>query len=149
MDDWVKTKGGIFTATSGFCTLKAARAGWDGKGIWRFHFGSRVARLEDELQQRSFSAPPLEGDPSAAGIWQINTKQDAIGELLQGPDKIVKSVTPPVPAGEWVKFRIEARGTNLWLDVDGKRAWEFTISSPRAAILACRPRARHSTFAIC
>jgi len=32
---------------------------------------------------------------------------------------------PGIPAGEWFKFRMEARGTKLILDINGVRSWEF------------------------
>ena len=30
-----------------------------------------------------------------------------------------------MPLNQWVKFRIEARGKKITLDVNGERAWEY------------------------
>ena len=63
-------------------------------------------------------------------VWQVNLKQSAIGELLEGSNKIVSVNAPKLPAGEWVKFRIEARGRELMLDVNGQRTWKFSEFMP-------------------
>ncbi len=147
LDDWVKMNGGTFTATNGILHLEGGK-GWlrTEKEYGDFILEAEWRGWKTNYNSGVFLRAPLEGDPWAAGIWQINTKQDAIGELLQGPDKIVKSVTPPVPAGEWVKFRIEARGTNLWLDVDGKRAWEFHDLQPARGYIGLQAEGKAFDF---
>ena len=56
------------------------------------------------------------------------------------------SVTPPVSAGEWVKFRIEARGTNLSLDVNGQRAWEFHDLKPARGFIGLQAEGKSFDF---
>jgi hypothetical protein len=48
-----------------------------------------------------------------------------LGGLVKGTKTVVPAETPPSALNKWVKFRIEARGKKLTLDVDGERAWEF------------------------
>jgi hypothetical protein len=82
--------------------------------------------LETNYNSGIFVRAPLDGKPSATNIWQINLKQTAIGELLEGSRKIVTVNAPKLPAGEWIKFRVEARGNQLVLDVNGQRVWDFS-----------------------
>ena len=89
-----------------------------------------MARIGDKFQRRDFH-PGSARRLALGGKHLANQhKQKGIGELLSGPVKIVRSVTPPVPAGEWVKFSIEARATNLTLDVNGRRAFLFSALEP-------------------
>jgi hypothetical protein len=37
---------------------------------------------------------------------------------------VVPAETPKLPLNQWVKFRLEAKGKKVTLDVDGERAWE-------------------------
>jgi hypothetical protein len=131
LSGWVKMNSGTFTAANGVLHLEGGK-GWlrTEKEFGDFALEAEWRGLETNYNSGFFVRAPLNGSPWAANIWQINTKQSAIGELLQGPTKTVKSVTPPISTGEWVKFRIEARGTNLTLDVNGKRAWEFHELEP-------------------
>jgi hypothetical protein len=67
----------------------------------------------------------LEGKPWPKDGWQVNLDRSALGGLVKGNKTIVPAETPPMPLNKWVKFRMEARGRRLTLDVDGERAWEF------------------------
>ena len=147
LDGWVKMNGGNYTVTNGWLHLEG------GKGWLRTEteYGDFVLEgewrgLETNYNSGFFLRAPIAGEPWATNIWQVNTKQGAIGELLQGSTKIMKPVTPPAPAGEWVKFRIEARGTNLSLDVNGKRAWEFHEFIPARGYLGLQAEGRSFDF---
>jgi hypothetical protein len=128
---WVKVNGGTYTATNGILHLEGGK-GWlrTEKEYGDFILETEWRGLKTNYNSGLFLRAPLEGNPWATNIWQVNTKQGAIGELLQGSARRVPAVTPSVPAGEWVKFRIEARGTNLTLDVNGKRIWLFHELQP-------------------
>ncbi len=67
----------------------------------------------------------LEGKPWPKDGWQVNLKDSALGGLVKGYKAVVPAETPKMPVNRWVKFRLEARGKKLTLDVDGERAWEF------------------------
>lgn len=144
---WVKMNGGIYAATNGILHLEGGK-GWlrTEREFGDFVLEAEWRGLETNYNSGIFLRASLEGNPWATNIWQVNTKQSAIGELLQGPVKIVKSVTPPVPAGEWVKFRIEARGTNLSLDVNGKRAWEFHELKPARGYIGLQAEGKSFDF---
>jgi hypothetical protein len=144
---WVKMNGGTFTATNGILYLEGGK-GWlrTEEEYGDFILEAEWRGLETNYNSGIFLRAPLEGNPWAADIWQVNTKQGAIGELLQGPIRRVPSVKPPVPAGEWVKFRIEARGTNLLLDVDGKRAWEFHDLKPARGYIGLQAEGKAFDF---
>jgi hypothetical protein len=144
---WVEMNGGTFSATNGILHLEGGK-GWlrTEKDYGDFVLEAEWRGLTTNYNSGIFLRAPLEGNPWATNIWQINTKQSAIGELLQGPTKIVKSVTPPVFAGEWVKFRIETRGTNLLLDVDGKRAWEFHDLKPARGYIGLQAEGKAFDF---
>lgn len=126
LDGWVPMNGGSFAATNGVIHLEGGQ-GWlrTEQEYGDFILTAEWRGLKTNYNSGVFIRAPLAGRPWAPDIWQINTKQTGIGELLAGSAKIIRSVTPPVPAGVWVKFRIEARGTNLTLAVNDQRVWEF------------------------
>ncbi|HNV00218.1 MAG TPA: DUF1080 domain-containing protein [Verrucomicrobiota bacterium] len=65
----------------------------------------------------------LEGKPWPKDGWQVNLRYDALGGLVKGTRPVVPSETPRLPLNQWVKFRIEVKGKQITLDVDGERAW--------------------------
>jgi hypothetical protein len=147
LDGWVRMNGGTFTATNGILHLEGGK-GWlrTEKEYGDFILEAEWRGLETNYNSGIFLRAPLDGNPWATNIWQVNTKQSAIGQLLQGSDEIVKPVTPPVPADEWVKFRIEARGTNLLLVVDGKYAWEFHELKPARGFIGLQAEGKSFDF---
>lgn len=147
LSGWTKMNGGTFTATNGVLHLEGG-SGWlrTEKEFGDFVLEAEWRGLETNYNSGFFLRAPLDGRPWATNIWQINTKQSAIGELLQGSTKTVKSVTPPMSAYEWVAFRIEARGTNLTLDVNGKRAWEFHELEPARGYIGLQAEGRSFEF---
>lgn len=82
--------------------------------------------LEPGYDSGLFLRAGLEGQPWPKDGWQVNLKDNALGGLVKGFKTIVPAETPRMPVGKWVKFRLEARGRKLTLDVDGERAWEFS-----------------------
>jgi hypothetical protein len=147
LSGWVKMNSGTFTATNGILHLEGGN-GWlrTKKKFGDFVLEAEWCGLETNYNSGFFLRAPLDGKPWATSIWHVNTKQSAIGELLQGPIKIVKSVTPPISACEWVAFRIEARGTNLTLDVNGKRAWEFHELEPARGYIGLQAEGKSFEF---
>jgi Domain of Unknown Function (DUF1080) len=147
LDGWVRMNGGTFTATNGILHLGGGK-GWlrTEKEYGDFVLEADWRGLETNYNSGIFLRAPLAGKPWATNIWQVNTKQSAIGQLLEGSSEMVKTVTPPVPAGEWVKFRIEARGTNLSLDVNGQRAWEFHGLEPARGFIGLQAEGKAFDF---
>lgn len=80
--------------------------------------------LEEKYDSGIFLRAGLEGKPWPKDGWQVNLRYDALGGLVKGSRSVVPAETPRMPVNKWVKFRIEARGNKLSLDVDGERAWE-------------------------
>ncbi|HOK76673.1 MAG TPA: DUF1080 domain-containing protein [Verrucomicrobiota bacterium] len=80
--------------------------------------------LEEKYDSGIFLRAGLEGKPWPKDGWQVNLRYDALGGLVKGFKSVVPAETPKMPVNKWVKFRIEARGNKLSLDVDGERAWE-------------------------
>ncbi|MCD6338017.1 MAG: DUF1080 domain-containing protein [Verrucomicrobia bacterium] len=66
-----------------------------------------------------------EGKPWPPKAWQINLRYNALGGLVKGAWPVVPAECPMTPTNKWVKFRIEVRGKQVNLDVDGKRSWSF------------------------
>jgi hypothetical protein len=102
--------------------------------------------LEPKYNSGIFVRAALEGKPFPPEVWQVNLKESAVGELLRGSTNRVPSVTPPQPLDQWVKFRIEARGKRLTLDVDGKRAWEFSELEPDHGYIGLQSEGRPFDF---
>lgn len=66
----------------------------------------------------------LEGKPWPKDGWQVNLRYDMLGGLVKGYAPVVPAETPRMPLNQWVKFRLEVKGRQATLDVDGERAWE-------------------------
>ena len=81
--------------------------------------------LETNYNSGIFLRSNREGKPFPDTGWQVNLRQNALGSIMKGSQTILPSTQPILPHNQWHKFRIEARGRKLSLDVDGQRAWEF------------------------
>jgi hypothetical protein len=80
--------------------------------------------LEEQYDSGIFLRAGLEGKPWPKDVWQLNLRYNQIGGLLKGYKTIVPAETPKAPVNQWVKFRVEVRGTKVKLAVDGEDAWE-------------------------
>jgi hypothetical protein len=147
LDGWMPMNGGRFFATNGVIRLEGGQ-GWlrTEKEYGDFILTAEWRGLKTNYNSGVFIRAPLAGQPWAQDIWQINTKQTGIGELLAGPSKIIRSATPPVPAGVWTTFRIEARGTNLTLAVDDKPVWEFHALIPALGYIGLQAEGKPFEF---
>ncbi len=80
--------------------------------------------LEEKYDSGLFFRAGAEGKPWPDRSYQVNLRYDMLGGLVKGFSPVVPAETPKMPLNQWVKFRIEARGKKVTLDVDGERAWE-------------------------
>jgi len=80
--------------------------------------------LEAKYDSGLFLRAGLEGKPWPKDGWQVNLRYDALGGLVKGFRPVVPAETPRLPVNQWVKFRLEVKGKQVTLDVDGERAWE-------------------------
>jgi len=147
LSGWQPVNGGVYTVTNGVLQL----SGGNGWLRTEREFGDFILEGEGRGRATNFNSgiflrAPLEGKPWATNVWQINLKQSAIGELLQGSRKVVTNTVPPVAAGEWVKFSIRARGTNLTLKVNGKSAWEFCPLEPARGHIGLQAEGKEMEF---
>ena len=126
LSGWVPMHGGSFTVTNGLLRL--------GGGIGWLRTETPYADFILEVEWRArepgydsgiFLRAGLEGKPWPQDGWQVNLARNALGGLVKGNKTIVPAETPPLPVNQWVKFRLEARGRKITLEVDGERAWEF------------------------
>ena len=147
LNGWVKMHDGVFLVTNGVIRMEGGR-GWlrTERVFTNFIFEVEWRGLETNYNSGIFVRSPIEGDPWATNIWQVNTKQSAIGELLEGSKKIVPVNAPKIPAGEWIKFRIEARGNELTLDVDGQHAWKFSEFTPASGCIGLQAEGKSFEF---
>ena len=147
LDGWVAMNGGRFSATNGVIHLEGGQ-GWlrTEKEYGNFILTAEWRGLKPNYNSGVFIRAPLAGQPWAPNIWQINTKQTGIGELLAGSSKIIHSVTSPIPPDEWVKFRIEARGPNLALAVNDQPAWEFHALQPPSGYIGLQAEGKSFEF---
>jgi hypothetical protein len=147
LDGWVQMNGGSFMATNGVIHLEGGQ-GWlrTEKEYGDFILTAEWRGMKTNYNSGVFIRAPIAGQPWAPDIWQINTKQTGIGELLAGSNKIIRSVTKPIPPGEWVSFRIEARGTNLTLSVNEDRVWEFHALKPATGFIGLQAEGKPFEF---
>jgi len=144
---WVKMNDGVYVATNGVLHLEKGK-GWlsTRKQYTNFIFEAEWRGLETNYNSGFFVRAALDGAPFPTNVWQVNLKQSAVGELLQGNRKVVMSVTPPQPVGEWVKFRLEARDKLLTLFVNGAMAWQFGGLEPAQGYLGLQAEGRAFDF---
>jgi hypothetical protein len=147
LDGWVPMNGGHFTVTSGVIHLEGGQ-GWlrTQKEYGDFILTAEWRGMKTNYNSGVFIRAPIAGQPWAPDIWQINTKQTGIGELLAGSKKIIRSVTRPIPSAEWVSFRIEARGTNLTLAVNERPVWEFHALKPASGYIGLQAEGKAFEF---
>lgn len=147
LSGWAPMGGGKFYVTNGVIRAEGGK-GWlrTEQAYTNFILEVEWRGLEANYNSGIFLRAPLAGDPWATNVWQLNTKQSAIGELLEGSTKIVPGTTPKLPAGEWVKFRVQARGSELVLDVNGQRTWTFSSLTPTAGFIGLQAEGKAFEF---
>ncbi len=130
LSGWRIVNGGEFSVTNGLLHLEKG-SGWlrTEREFTNFVFEAEWRGLETNYNSGFFIRAGLAGKPFPDGGWQVNTKQTAIGQLIKGKDSVVQSKTPVKPAGEWCKFRIEARGKFLSLFVEDAEVWKQEIDT--------------------
>ena len=147
LSGWTPMNGGKFYVTNGQIRAEGGR-GWlrTEQVFTNFVVELEWRGLETNYNSGIFIRAPLAGNPWATNIWQINCKQTAIGELLEGSKKTVSVNAPSLPVGEWIKFRIEARGRDLSLDVNGRSAWTFSEFSPSNGFIGLQADGKSCEF---
>ncbi len=123
---WVPMHETQFVVTNGNLRLVNGM-GWlrTEKPYTNFVFEAEWRALVPAYDSGFFIRACPEGKPWPTDGWQVNLGRTALGALVKGYKNIVPSETPPLPLNQWVKFRMEVKGTNLTLDINGERAWEF------------------------
>jgi hypothetical protein len=126
LSGWVAMHDGEFTVTNGNLRLVKGM-GWlrTERQYTNFIFEAEWRALVPNYDSGFFIRAGLDGKPWPKDGWQVNLARTALGGLVKGTKPVVPAETPPMPLNKWVKFRMEARGAKLTLDVDGERAWEF------------------------
>lgn len=102
--------------------------------------------LEDQYDSGLFFRAGLEGKPWPDRSYQVNLRYDMLGGLVKGFKPVVPAETPRMPLNRWVKFRLEARGPRVSLDVDGERAWETDKVEPGKGYLGIQIEDRSFDF---
>ena len=133
---WVPVHQVEFTVTNGNLRLVNGM-GWlrTERQYTNFIFEAEWRALVPDYDSGFFIRVGLDGKPWPKDGWQVNLARTALGGLVKGTKPVVPAETPPKPVNKWVKFRMEARGTRLTLDVDGERAWEFNELGPESGYL--------------
>jgi hypothetical protein len=126
LSGWVRVNDVEFVVTNGNLRLVKGM-GWlrTEKQYQDFVLEAEWRALVPQYDSGFFIRAGSAGKPWPDGVWQVNLLGAALGGLVKGTRTVVPAETPPAPVNKWVKFRIEARGKKLTLDVDGERAWEF------------------------
>jgi hypothetical protein len=102
--------------------------------------------LEEKYDSGIFFHAGLDGKPWPDRSYQVNLRYDMLGGLVRGFKPVVPAETPKMPLNQWVKFRIEARGNKVSLDVDGERAWETDKVEPGKGYLGIQIEDRSFDF---
>jgi len=81
--------------------------------------------LVEQYDSGFFIRCQKEGKPWPTDGWQINLRYNQLGGMVRGYKAVVPAEAPKLPVNKWVKFRIEVRGKQCTLFVDGVKAREF------------------------
>ncbi|PWU17327.1 MAG: hypothetical protein C5B50_11605 [Verrucomicrobia bacterium] len=144
---WVVMNHGSFLVTNGLLRLTGGK-GWlrTTSQFTDFIFEAEWRALDSGYDSGFFVRARSDGDPWPDDVWQINLDRRAIGALVKGTKTVVPAETPPMPLNQWVKFRIEARGSKLTLDVNGERAWEFNAFDARPGYIGIQAEGKAFEF---
>jgi hypothetical protein len=147
LSGWVRMSNGHFVATNGVIQVAG------GKGWLRTErqFSDFILEIEGRGLETNFNGgifirAPLDGTPWPTNVWQVNLKQTAIGELLEGSARVVPSKLPPRPVGDWIKFRLEVRGHSISLEVDGQQIWKFEKFIPSRGFIGLQAEGKTVEF---
>ena len=147
LDGWVTMQSAQFSVSNGVIHLQRGR-GWlrtiQTHGDFTLTLDWRG--LEKGYNSGIFVRAGFDGNPWPDDVWQINTKQNGIGELLEGPKRLIPAAVPPVPNGQWVTFKIEAHRTRLTLSVNGKKAWTYDHLKPATGFIGLQAEGKPFEF---
>lgn len=102
--------------------------------------------LDEKYDSGIFFRAGLDGKPWPDKSYQVNLRFDMLGGLVKGFSPVVPAETPKLPLNQWVKFRLEARGSKVSLDVNGERAWETDKVEPGKGYLGIQIEERRFDF---
>jgi hypothetical protein len=127
LSGWTPMNEGEFYVTNSNLHLQGGM-GWlrTEREYTNFVFEAECRALQTNYNSGFFLRAGLSGKPFPDEVYQVNLKESALGSLMKGNNTVQASTTPGFPVGEWFKFRMEAHGRMLSLNVNGLRAWEFT-----------------------
>lgn len=147
LSGWTPVGGGKFYATNSVIRIEGGKGWLSTEQVFtNFIFELEWRGSETNYNSGIFVRASRDGVPWATNVWQVNLKQSAVGELLEGSQKRVTVSGPKIPAGEWVKFRIEAQGQELTLDVNGQRAWSYSRLTPGPGFLGLQAEGKTFEF---
>jgi hypothetical protein len=126
LSGWVPVHDVTFVATNGNLRLVTGM-GWlrTEKQYKDFVLEVEWRALESGYDSGIFLRADLNGKPWPTEGWQVNLLGAALCGLVKGRQTMVPAETPRMPLNQWVKLRIEVKGTKVTLDVNGERAWEY------------------------
>jgi hypothetical protein len=147
LSGWVPVHEVTIVATNGNLRLVSGM-GWlrTDKQYGDFVLEAEWRALVPEYDSGFFVRAVLDGKPWPTDGWQVNLARNALGGLVKGYKTVVPAETPPMPLNKWVKFRIEVRGQQITLDVDGERAWEFKELDARRGFIGIQAENRAFDF---
>jgi hypothetical protein len=123
---WVPVNDVTFAVTNGNLALVKGM-GWlrTAKEYGDFVLELEWRALVPEYDSGIFIRCGAEGKPWPTDGWQVNLRYNALGALVRGYKTVVPAESPKLPVNQWSKLRLEVRGRQVTLDLDGERNWTF------------------------
>jgi len=130
LEGWAVMNDGKFSVTNGVIHI-AGGMGWlrTERTFTNFVLEAEWRGLETNYNSGFFLRCGLEGERFPTNGWQINLKQADLGALLKNKDIIISPKPPIIPDGTWAKFTMTAQGTNVVLELNGKKLYEHTFDA--------------------
>lgn len=147
LEGWVKVHDVDFQVVDGNLRLVKGM-GWlrTEKEYANFVLEFEWRALQEKYDSGIFFRAGLEGKPWPDKSYQVNLRYDMLGGLVQGFKPLVPAETPRLPLNQWVKFRLEVKGSKVTLDVDGERAWETDKVEPGRGFIGIQAEDRSFDF---
>lgn len=82
---------------------------------------------DEDYDSGIYMRAPLEGKPWPDAGFQVNMRYNALGALVKNRKTIVPAETPKLATNKWHKIRIEVRGKNAKLFVNGEANWDTDL----------------------
>jgi len=102
--------------------------------------------LVEKYDSGFFFRSSITGKPWPDTGFQVNLRSDAMAYLVRGYRAMLKPKLEEIPMGEWMKLRLESKGEEARLELNGKKIWEADFIEPEMGLIGIQAENRAFEF---